>query len=162
MKISSFRDNRDSLILAVGDIMVRFDLQMCYIDLLYVKKFSHQRVIKAQPLKPIIAYDLESILPQALELQRQLTMMPHQIKRVYRHDCNDRFALLEVSAGFIEIDKDLNGIKLRQTRSVGNKYKRRPDHYYRDSIIMEYQRIEHDQKRAIESCLKIIARMEKF
>ena len=146
--------------MGISDIMVRFDLQMQYIDLLYVQKFAHQRVIQAQPLKPAIKYDLEQLLPRAIELHQRLKVTPNQIKRVYRHDCNDRFVLLEIPQGFMEIDKELNGIKLRTAQSMGNKYKRKPDHYYRDSIIHEYQRIEHDHKRAIEACLKVIARME--
>ncbi len=102
-----------------------------------------------------ISYDVQMLLPKARELMEYFSITPTQIGKVYRHDRNDRFVLLESnSENHWELDKELNGIKVRSIRMPGNMYKRKPDNYYRDSVIREYLRINHDHRRVFEAVIK--------
>ncbi len=157
MKLHSFQDNLESLVLSISDQMLRFDLHHQSIDLLYTKKFAHQKVITAYPLLAVPEFDVDTLLHGATQLLKTFTIRPDQLHHVYRHDRNDRFVLIEGPQGRkLELDKELNGIKDRSSPNYGNMYKRKPDNYYRDSVIREYLRINHDQKRAFEACLKMI------
>ena len=162
MKIFSFKDNRDSLVLVLNDVVLRFDLYQKNIDLLYTGRFAHRRVIKAQPLIRVLPCDIEVLLQRSHQLLREFTLDPHEIQKVFRHDRNDRFVLLECIRGRrLELDKDLNGVKDRSLHQAGNMYKRKPDNYYRDTIVREYLRINHDQKRIFSACLRAIRHLNQ-
>ncbi len=156
MKIFSFKDNRDSLILVLSDMVLRFDLYQRNIDLLYRQRFAHQRVIKAHPVIKVLPCDLEVLLQRSHQLMQEFTLKPYDIQKVYRHDRNDRFVLLECQGRRLELDKELNGIKDRSSYQAGNMYRRKPDNYYRDTIVREYLRINHDHKRVFTACLSAI------
>lgn len=161
MKASSFKDNRESLILNITDMVLRFDLHQRYSDLLYTHRFAHQRVIKSQPLMAVLPYDLEGLLQEAAHLLSDFKVLPHQIINVYRHDRNDRFVLLVCHKELkLELDKELNGIKDRSRHNYGNMYKRKPDNYYRESVIREYLRIYKEQQRLFDMCLLVLGKMK--
>lgn len=161
MNASSFKDNRDSLILNISDMALRFDLHQSYSDLLYTQRFAHHRVIRSHPLVPVLPYDLESLLHGAAHLLGEFKVLPHQIINVYRHDRNDRFVLLECHKDQkLELDKELNGIKDRSYQNYGNMYRRKPDNYYRESVIREYLRIHKEQQRVFDMCLLVLRKLK--
>lgn len=157
MKIRSFQDNSDSLLINVEDVVLRCDIHLRYIDLLYLNRHAHQRVIKSKPLQEIVAYDLENLLQSTYRLICDFAVTPHHIHSVYRHDRNDRFVLLECTRGLrLEIDKELNGIRDQSKHGYSNMYKRKPDNYYKGAAIKEYQRIHKEIKRTFNLAQRII------
>jgi hypothetical protein len=157
MKLQSFKDNSDSILINIKDMMLRCDIHQRYLDLLYLHRFSHQRVIQSKPLQEIVAYDLEHLLQSAYLLICEFTVAPHHIINVYRHDRNDRFVLLECTKGlWLEIDKELNGLRDRSNRGYSSMYKRKPDNYYKGAAIKEYQRIHKEIRRTFDLTKRII------
>jgi hypothetical protein len=157
MKIKSFQDNSESILINIKDIVLRCDFHQRYVDLLYLHKHSHQRVLKSKPLKEIVAYDLNGLLLKTNELISEFSIPTYHMTNVFRHDRNDRFILVECSTGVrIEIDKELNGIRDRSKRKYSNMYKRKPDNYYRGTAIKEYHRIHKEIKRAFDMSKRIL------
>ena len=157
MKIKSFKDNTDSLLINVNDVVLRCDHYQQYIDLLYLNRHSHRRALKSKPLQDIAGFDLEHMLRETNRLITRLKVAPYHIANVYRHDRNDRFVLLETNKNLrIELDKELNGIRDRSKRTYSNMYKRKPDNYYRGAAIKEYLRIHKDISRTFELAIRII------
>jgi len=151
MKLKSFQDNSESLLVNIKDMVLRCDLHFRYVDLLYLHRHSHRRVIKSKPLQEVLTYDVEKLLQHTDQLISEFNIPAYDIVKVYRHDRNDRFVLLECVKGLrLEIDKELNGIQDRSKRRYSNMYKRKPDNYYKGAAIKEYLRIHREIKRAFD------------
>ena len=156
MKLRSFQDNTDSILISIKDVVLRCDLHQRYIDHLYLQRHSHQRVLKSKSLKTIGEYDLERLLQETNKLILEFTVPTYHITNVYRHDRNDRFVLLETRSMRLELDKELNGLKDRSTRTYSNMYKRKPDNYYKGAVVKEYLRILQEIKRTFELALRVL------
>jgi hypothetical protein len=157
MKLKSFQDQTDSILININEVVLRCDLHHRYIDHLYLQRHTHQRVLKSKPLQDIQNYDLESLFQRTHLLISDFKVSGYHIANIYRHDRNDRFVLMECTQGLrLELDKELNGIKDRSKRSYSNMYKRRPDNYYKASVVKEYHRIYQDIVRTFEQATRII------
>ena len=156
MKLHSFQDNTDSILINIKDVVLRCDLHQRYIDHLYINRHSHQRVLKSKSLQAISDYDVEKLLQETNKLILEFTIPTYHITNVYRHDRNDRFVLLETRSKRLELDKELNGLKDRSIRTYSNMYKRRPDNYYKGTVVKEYLRILQEIKRTFELALRVI------
>ena len=157
MELRSFKDNSDSILIKIKDVVLRCDFHHRYIDHLYLQRHAHQRVLKSRPLQHIAYYDAEHLLQETNKIILDFTVPSYHITNVYRHDRNDRFVLLETTKSLrLELDKELNGIKDRTQRTYSNMYKRKPDNYYKGSVIKEYLRILHEIKRTFEMVTRII------
>lgn len=156
MELRQFKDNKDSILINIKDVVLRCDLHQQYIDHLHVQRHSHKRVLKSKPLQTIVDYDKERLLQDTNILIHQFTIPTYHITNVYRHDRNDRFVLLETRSKRLELDKELNGLKDRSTRTYSNMYKRKPDNYYKGTVIKEYQRIIKEIRTTFDLALKII------
>jgi hypothetical protein len=157
MKFKSFQDNSESILIGLKDTVLRCDIHQRSIDLLYLGRHAHQRVLKSRPLGDIATCDLENLLQHTNHLIWDFSILPYHIINVYRHDRNDRFVLLEARQSMrLELDKELNGIRDRSNNSYSNMYKRKPDNYYKASVIKEYLRIHHDIKRTFDLAVRVI------
>ena len=157
MKFKSFQDNTDSILIGLNDTVLRCDIHQRAIDLLYTGRHSHQRVLKSRSLRDVIACDLEDLLQQTNHMIWEFTIPAYHILNVYRHDRNDRFVLLEAKSNVrLELDKELNGIRDRSAKDYSNMYKRKPDNYYKASVIKEYLRIHHDIKRVFDRAVHLL------
>jgi hypothetical protein len=140
----------------IKDVMLRCDIHHRYIDLLYLHRDAHQRVLKSKPLRHIAPCDIEHLLQETNRLILEFTIPSYHITHVYRHDRNDRFVLLETAGSMrLELDKELNGIKDRTRKTYSNMYKRKPDNYYKGAVIKEYLRILKEIKRTFELATRI-------
>ncbi len=158
MELQCFADNTDSLLISVKDVVLRCDLHQRYIDHLYLHRHSHQRVLKSKRLHTILDYDKERLLQDTNILIRDFTIPSYHITNVYRHDRNDRFVLLETRSKRLELDKELNGLRDRSTRTYNNMYRRKPDNYYKGTIVKEYQRILKEIQSTFRLTLRTIQR----
>ena len=157
MEFHTFQDNSDSVLIKIKDVVLRCDIHHRYIDQLYQQRHAHQRVLASKPLKAVALYDIEYLLRETNKLILEFTIPSYHITNVYRHDRNDRFVLLETTKDIrLELDKELNGIKDRTARTYSNMYKRKPDNYYKGSVIKEYQRILQEIKRTFELVTRIV------
>lgn len=162
MKLRSFQGNSDSILINIKDVVLRCDLYHHYIDLLYLHRHSHQRVLKSKPLQDLTDYDLDNLLKETSQLIRDFTVPPYHIVNVYRHDRNGRFVLLENTKGLrLELDQELNGIRDRSKRTYSNMYKRKPDNYYKTSVIKEYLRIHQEIKGTFELAIRMIQQKQR-
>jgi hypothetical protein len=101
-------------------------------------------------------YDKERLLQDTNTLIQEFTIPSYHITNVYRHDRNDRFVLLETRNQRLELDKELNGVKDRSNRTSGNMYKRKPDNYYKGTIVKEYLRILREIQGTFEYAIRVI------
>ena len=163
MKLKSFQDQTDSILINIKDMVLRCDLHQRFVDHLYLHRHSHQRVLKSKSVRNILPYDAENLLQRAHQLIIEFKIPAYHIVNVYRHDRNDRFMLLECTQGLrLELDKELNGIKDRSKRSYSNMYKRKPDNYYKAAATTEYQRIYNEVNRTFELATRIIRQNQRY
>jgi len=156
MELRSFKENSDSVLIKLKDVVLRCDIHHRYIDHLYLQRPAHQRALTSKPLKPVAQYDVKYLLQETNKLILEFSIPCYHITNVYRHDRNDRFVLLETSNDMrLELDKELNGIKDRTARTYSNMYKRKPDNYYKGAVINEYLRILQEIKRTFELVTRI-------
>ena len=157
MKLKSFQDQTDSVLININDVVLRCDLHHRYIDHLYLQRHAHQRVLKSKALQNVKAYDLENLFQRTHLLINDFKVPTYRIINIYRHDRNDRFVLMECAQGLrLELDKELNGIKDRSKRTYSSMYKRKPDNYYKASVVKEYLRIHKDILRTFEKATQMI------
>ncbi|GJM29875.1 MAG: hypothetical protein DHS20C17_25100 [Cyclobacteriaceae bacterium] len=157
MKFKSFQDNSDSILIGLKDTVLRCDIHQRSLDLLYIGRHSHKRVLKSRQLQDIATCDLENLLQHTNRLIWDFSIIPYHIINVYRHDRNDRFVLMEARQSLrLELDKELNGIRDCSSRSYSNMYKRKPDNYYKASVIKEYLRIHQEIKRTFDHAVRMI------